>query len=290
RDDRRRQRRPERDHVRGHVARIGQKRQGSGEQARSQLDAEERGGEHERRSQPPPVPCAGVPGRRAMTGGMAESMRMSRTHGDRPLPYSCIYAHMLTNPGGEGQSCCGLPVSVLPMSVLSVSALCRSYAVTARRHRRIRRPLGVAPKPAASNAAECAELWTGSPSMRVMVRGPTASDRTAATRADAASGTASLRWSRTRTVRPPPSTYTTHTPWTRTPSAPAFRPGRCPGVAGHGSAAPYGLAGSVAARTRTTGWSAPEGHRVSSAESSKDRRRSIVLPVANWAAPRPSTK
>ncbi len=57
-------------------------------------------------------------------------------------------------------------------------------------------------------------------------------------------------------MRPPRSTYRTSSPSASTTRAPAFRPGRCPpgvssGRTGHGSDAPYALAGSAAASTIT---------------------------------------
>ena len=52
-----------------------------------------------------------------------------------------------------------------------------------------------------------------------------------------------------------------------------------PSTAGHGSAAPYGLAGSPAASTTA----APE-------PAAGARSRSTAAVVANWLAPRPSTK
>ena len=54
---------------------------------------------------------------------------------------------------------------------------------------------------------------------------------------------------------------------------------------GQGSAAPYGLAGSVAASATASGL-----RRVGRRTSAKVRSRSIAPAVPNWAAPRPSTK
>ena len=77
-------------------------------------------------------------------------------------------------------------------------------------------------------------------------------------------------------------------------SAPADRPGadvalppassRC----GQSSAAPYGLAGSVAASTTTSGSVVPDGHPVTSAESDNPRSLSMTAGVENCAAPSPS--
>ncbi len=85
--------------------------------------------------------------------------------------------------------------------------------------------------------------------------------------------------------------------------APAFLDGRPPSLSGHASAAPYGFAGSAAARTRVDpspgggpdpslgGVPEPSGDGAESpASPANDRRRSTAPGGANWAAPRPSTK
>src|SRR5579872_2313119 len=95
------------------------------------------------------------------------------------------------------------------------------------------------------------------PSARSTLSRPSAPSRTEAASAVAAGPSTCGSSVQDSRVRPPRSTYSTSEPSTRTTSAPAFRPGRCdegvsPGRSGHGSAAPYGWAGSAAARTVPT--------------------------------------
>src|SRR4051794_3425707 len=83
------------------------------------------------------------------------------------------------------------------------------------------------------------------------------------------------------------SNQTSGSPLRKTTIAPPIRLGR-PGDCGQSSAAPYGCAGSVAARI--TGAGASSGCSVGSGTSRADRRRSTAPGRANWAAPRPETK
>src|ERR1700761_2691064 len=119
---------------------------------------------------------------------------------------------------------------------------------------RRRRPRGGGRKPADARAVASGESCTVSPSAFSTVIRPSAPSLTAA--ASAAAHGSSTDWSSLQDSRvlPPRSTYSTSSPPLSTTTAPALRPGRCevavsPGRAGHGSAAPYGCAGSAAART-----------------------------------------
>ena len=89
---------------------------------------------------------------------------------------------------------------------------------------------------------------------------------------------------------PPRSRYSTAAPSTITTYAPAARwSGRRSSSSrrGQGIAAPYGLAGSAAARRWTT---RPCSPAISPGWSRSARSRSTAPGSANWAAPRPSTK
>ena len=176
---------------------------------------------------------------------------------------------------------------------------------------RRRRPRGVGRKPAASSACASGEPWMPDPTVRPSARStlsrPSAPSRTAAASAAALGRSSSGSSVQDSTVRPPRSTYSTRDPSTSTTSAPALRPGRCdegvsPGRSGHGSAAPYGCAGSAAARTVPTRGDdppeppAPGGTRGTHpprpplGRSTIARIRSTAPGRANCAAPRPSTK
>ena len=108
-------------------------------------------------------------------------------------------------------------------------------------------------------------------------------------RLDRACGSA-LKVSR---VLPPRSTYSASDPSTSTTIAPALRPGRCPvrrrrrRRSGQGSAAPNGLAGSVAASTSGRGLVLARRHRPL---ASNERSRSTAPVMPNCAAPKPATK
>ncbi|MFD0659321.1 hypothetical protein [Thermocatellispora tengchongensis] len=146
------------------------------------------------------------------------------------------------------------------------------------------------------------ESMMAAPSARSTVSLPSAPSRTASASASTAGCTRSSSANDSR-VLPPRSTYRIRCPSTSTTSAPALRPGLCatsPGWAGQGRAAPYGLAGSAAARTTTRRSSrfsgGGEAHRSSNSDgdgaagADMARMRSTAPGSANWAPPSPSTK
>src|SRR6202451_2357500 len=102
------------------------------------------------------------------------------------------------------------------------------------------------------------------PSARSTLSRPSAPSRTDAASAVAPGPSTSGSSVQDSRVRPTRSTYSTSDPPPSTTSAPALRPGRCddevsPGRSGHGSAAPYGWAGSAAASTVAAPGGAPPG-------------------------------
>src|SRR5271166_1055196 len=165
---------------------------------------------------------------------------------------------------------------------------------------RSRRPRGVLTNPASASAAATPARSsagdgsrTDTPSTLSTRRPPMCPAPTSSASASAAARPASTSSvPKLSSERPPRSRNHTSSPSTRTTSAPALRPGLC-GVSsspaerldGHGSADPYGLAGSAAAST-----TARYPGRSGSMLSWNDRSRSTVEAAANWAPPSDSTK
>src|SRR2546429_7154957 len=129
----------------------------------------------------------------------------------------------------------------------------------ARQGRRTARR-GPARKPASTSRGITSVSVTGSPSKRSTARRLAPPRLTNPTSAASAGRSHSSSGSRRGTSdRPPRSTNSAGSPPSRTTCAPATRPARAPARFGHGRTAPYGCAGSAAARTRGSGPSPSRG-------------------------------
>src|SRR5919204_4766181 len=142
---------------------------------------------------------------------------------------------------------------------------------------------GPARKPASSSSGMISVSPTGSPSKRSTASRFAPPAFTCSTSAPSAARSQSSSGSRSGTSdRPPRSTNSAASPPSSTTCAPATRAARAPARFGHGIAAPYGCAGSAAART--------SGSFSSSSRGRNSRSRSTAPGSANCAPPSPSTK
>ena len=180
--------------------------------------------------------------------------------------------------GSHSSTICGTPA----VRGRQTSPTTPRRSVSTRDRRTARR--GPARKPDSTRSSIASDSTTGTPSKRSTARRFAPPDLTCATSAASAGRSQSGSGSRSGTSeRPARSTNSTASPPSRTTHAPATRAARAPARRGQGTEAPYGCAGSAAARTNTSCSSA-----VLSVRSS--RSRSTAPGNANCAPPRPSTK